>query len=133
MMTKTDQIRSYGVAIAILVLTGCSRPHESVPATQVQMDNVEFAMGIFQTDQDRFPTNLAELLPITNGWGGARATGYIKASALTDSWGTPIRYTATSNSWQLRSAGRDGQFDTKDDIVRTKTEMSTEQGGGRVR
>lgn len=120
MMTKMNQIRSYGVAVAILMLTGCSRPHEAVPATRVQMDNLDVAISTFQTDQDRFPTNLAELLPLTNGWGGARATGYIKASALTDCWGTPLRYIATSNSWQLRSAGRDGHFDTEDDIVRTK-------------
>jgi len=119
-MTKMNQILSYGVVIVILMLTGCSRPHESVPATQVQMDSLAAAISMFQTDQDRFPTNLAELLPITNGWGGARATGYIKASALTDPWGTAIQYTATSNSWQLRSAGRDTQFDTADDIIRTK-------------
>ena len=120
MMKKMNQIRSYGVAIAILMLTGCSRTHEGVTATQVQMDCLAFAISMFQTDQGRFPTNLLELLPITNGWGGARSTGYIKkAEALMDSWGTPIRYIATSNSWQLRLAGRDAKFNTQDDIVRT--------------
>jgi hypothetical protein len=120
MMTNTNHIRSYGAAIAILVLTGCSRPHESASSTQVQMANLEVAINLFLTDRDRFPTNLEELLPVTNtGWHGARETGYIMASELTDAWGTPVRYSATSNSWQLRSAGSDVKFDTQDDIVKT--------------
>jgi hypothetical protein len=103
-----------------MILVSCNRPHESVPATTVMMDNVELAISLFQTDRDRLPISLQELLPATNGVMGGAASGYIKPTAITDSWGTPLRYRTGTNWYELRSAGRDATFDTKDDIVLTK-------------
>lgn len=118
MITKLNEIRLLGVAIAISVIVGCSHSREKV--TQDRMDNLEVALTTFQTDQGRLPTTLAELLPLTNGGGGGQETGHIKASALTDGWGKPMRYTQEGiHSWQLCSAGRDGQFGTQDDMRKT--------------
>jgi hypothetical protein len=38
-------------------------------------------------------------------------------SGLEDAWGNPLRYDPGQESFTVRSAGRDGVFDTVDDIV----------------
>lgn len=52
----------------------------------------------------------ATLDPVLERWSGG--TGR-------DIWGRPIRYLPNGLRYELRSAGRDGAFDTGDDIVFT--------------
>lgn len=53
-------------------------------------------------------------LPATLGNVGGEPGG-----APVDSWGREFRYSVTENAFEIRSAGRDGAFDSTDDIVAT--------------
>ncbi len=59
-----------------------------------------------QFTKDGYPASLEKLVqgrPLRKLW-------------LTDAWGTPYRYSAGKDTFELVSAGTDRQFDTSDDI-----------------
>lgn len=83
-------------------------------------------LELFQTHCGRFPTSeegLQALITkpddetITDKWRGP----YLKAKEVKDAWQRPFEYTApgtyNQDSYDLSSAGRDGQFGTEDDIT----------------
>ena len=79
------------------------------------------ALDAFEEDTGRYPTTaegLGALVmpPDCEGWNGP----YLERM-LTDKWGTPYRYTclppAADWFFELRSAGHDQTFGTRDDII----------------
>lgn len=77
--------------------------------TTVNLEQISRAVQEWMAEHEgQVPGSLQELQ-------GDRSYGL----ALTDGWGRNIRYRKLSDSsYELRSAGGDGQFETEDDIVK---------------
>jgi hypothetical protein len=78
-----------------------------VQTTKVNMATLEKAISYFISSEDRTPADLKEL-----------SASRLLTGAPLDGWDRPIKYEKVSDSnFRLISAGRDGKFDTSDDIV----------------
>jgi hypothetical protein len=64
---------------------------------------------MFQQAYKRFPSNLTELTRFDSDI----------VSLTVDEWGTAVRYTSSTNSFRVQSAGADRTFDTEDDLMAT--------------
>jgi len=85
-------------------------------ATRATMGTLKAALTEYQLRQSAFPPN--------NGLGVLITEEYLtRESDINDAWGNPIEFLAPSQvegvdvPYTLRSAGKDGQFDTADDII----------------
>ena len=96
-------------------------PSARTNATIADMRNIAAALDAFNDDTGRYPTTAEGLdalvmPPDCEGWNGP----YLERM-LTDKWGTPYRYTClpAAADWffELRSAGHDQTFGTRDDII----------------
>ena len=105
-----------------LAAAACHRRTEAFPAMPGKLTAVAAAIALLALDRDRLPDSLRDLLLTTNGFGGAGSAGYIKPEGVVDSWGQQLRLTTRSNWFEIRSAGPDGVFDTRDDIVKTSSQ-----------
>jgi len=75
--------------------------------TQVNMSTLEKAINLFTSTEGQTPADLKTLF-------AAR----LFSGDPSDGWGRPIKYERVSDSnFRLISAGKDGEFDTDDDIV----------------
>ena len=87
--------------------------------TRAKLKDIEAALALYMTECNALPTaekGLSALHedPGVKGWDGP----YIKNRDLfVDSWNTPIRYRLGKAGFVLRSAGRDRQFNTHDDVT----------------
>ena len=101
---------------------GCMREREPTSGMQHRLDAVTYAIELFEIDHDRLPSQLEDLLPLTNqSWGSASTSGYLDRDAIIDSWGNDLQYLVLTNGFSIRSAGQDGKFETQDDLARTET------------
>lgn len=118
-----------GILAAIVVpkLTGRSEDAK-IGATQATMKNIRTALGMYETDNGKFPTQEQTLLALIEIPTAAPVPkkypkdGYLDTKELPkDGWGNEIKYTIpgtkNTNGYDLRSAGPDEQFDNDDDIV----------------
>jgi hypothetical protein len=64
---------------------------------------------MFHQAYKRFPSNLSELTRFDSD----------AVSLAVDVWGTPVRYTPSTSSFRVQSAGADRKFDTEDDLMAT--------------
>ncbi|MBD3272358.1 MAG: hypothetical protein GF384_07465 [Elusimicrobia bacterium] len=74
--------------------------------TLQEMQTVKAALSDFYKDQGYFPQSLSELAgrrPLRNLW-------------ASDGWGQSYRYRVHNGGYELVSAGKDGAFDTEDDL-----------------
>jgi general secretion pathway protein G len=103
---------------------GCSRsPQIRDRSTTFQLPAIRTALDVFELDCGRYPTaveGLASLItnPGLPGWRGPylnTGTNSV-AAALTDQWGTPLRYIAEGVRVAVVSAGPDRIFGTADDL-----------------
>lgn len=117
----------------VLAVTGCkSSDHpaqlqsniapNATGQTHSLLLNLEPALDAFEVDCGRFPTTdegLSALLknPGIQAWHGPYCDSSL---ALTDEWGTPLRYQQDNIGLTLRSAGPDKVFQTTDDLVAIK-------------
>lgn len=78
--------------------------------TSVNLEQLSRAIQEWMADHEgQVPESLKEVQ-------GSRSYGL----SLTDGWGRNIRYQKLSDSsYELRSAGADGKFDTDDDIIKS--------------
>ncbi len=84
-----------------------ARQKMSLDLTQANMQTLIRAIEFFSGMEGRVPEDLSEL---------SRAR--IVAPTATDGWGRPFRYEKLSaSSFRLTSAGQDGRFGSRDDIV----------------
>jgi hypothetical protein len=75
--------------------------------TKVNMGQLEKAIEYYVAAEGSAPADLKELF-----------TSRLVGGDASDAWGRPIRYEKLSDSdFRLTSAGPDGRFGTKDDIV----------------
>ncbi len=85
-------------------------------ATRASMGTIKAALTEYRLRHSAYPPN--------NGLGVLVTEEYLtRDSDLNDAWGNPIEFLAPSQvegvdvEYTLRSAGKDGQFDTADDII----------------
>lgn len=106
------------IAVFALIVAGvsaCSRQERISTGGRPAIQRVSTAIDIFEVEHGCLPTNLTQLLS------GARGGPFLhdtnSASAFLDEWQTALRYTRSRESYELRSAGPDRQFETGDDLV----------------
>lgn len=83
-----------------------------IAATSVALSAVEQAVMTYEIRTGNLPDSLDALLQSTGDYPDRR-----EMKVLSDSWGNPIRYTITNETFVLRSAGTDGVMDTADDLL----------------
>ena len=118
-----------GILAAIVVpkLTGRSEDAK-IGATQATMKNIRTALGMYETDNGKFPTleqGLSALIEIPSSAPIPKKypkDGYLDTKELPkDGWGNEIKYIIpgekNTNGYDLRSAGPDEQAGNDDDIV----------------
>ena len=111
------------VGIAALGFLSICITHRSSPsknaaryATVLTLERAQTAIGEYRMINGHYPASLDDLLATNSAIAGT--SGYIQASnRLLDAWGRGFRYLNLTNAYQLRSAGKDGLFDTRDDII----------------
>jgi hypothetical protein len=97
-----------------LLLCSCGGPNDPVWATRLQLRRIHAAVDRFARDRARLPSALPEICvsgvdPCQLLPGGRWAS---------DGWGNPIVIVPrTGTQYVLRSAGKDGTWDTSDDVV----------------
>lgn len=85
---------------------------DSVKTTQVMLYTLARQVGTYGGAGGELPPTLAPVLekyPEVGVWERYRNGA--------DVWGRPVRYSPHRRGFELRSAGPDGVFDTRDDIV----------------
>lgn len=82
---------------------------DSVRWAEFRLRGVETNILRFHDAYRRFPDSLAEAVPIPPGLPTKRSYQY-------DPWGTLVRYAHTDSTFELRSAGPDRVFETRDDL-----------------
>jgi general secretion pathway protein G len=101
-------------------LSGCSRKTAAMNEnrTEILMSAMKVSIELFKIRMSRLPESLEELRDGPNDEDGKeRWIAPIITEIPTDGWDNPIVYTRTGSSYQLRSAGADGELDSKDDIT----------------
>lgn len=114
--------------VVCTAVAGCQR-EEKVTEVYTGFQALAGAIDMFEVDTGRYPDDLKELYDpenIPSGWAGP----WIKPEWLIDAWGKQIRYTKLKKSFEIRSAGPDGKFNTKDDLT---NRPDTEHAGDRRR
>jgi hypothetical protein len=106
-----------GVSFAGLVLWVNFRPmsHGRPGPTRIALANMAAAIDVFEVDTGRYPESFAEVEKAwtTQGAGSPRPAW---TNVCTDEWGRAFRYQRKGRGFEIRSAGRDGIFNTADDI-----------------
>ena len=94
--------------------------------TKVFMSSIEGAIRARLEATGEMPLELSELLDVVDVQGNEYGPflsvrrGDLDAIAFKDGYGRKIRYQVKGNDFELRSAGDDLRFGTKDDIVVNK-------------
>ncbi len=103
-----------------LVNFGGAQDQASVNATTTQLNSVKQAIQMYRIHMNTLPDSLDELKDgPSDSAKKAKWTGSIMTTIPTDAWGNDIAYTKKGNTYELRSAGLDGQANTDDDIIVT--------------
>jgi hypothetical protein len=123
--THFEGFRMLGRAVALLVcvavlmiaiptavrmvtsLGGSARPLWSQRLDQVRLDRLRYAISVYYLVHQAYPEEISVLVKET----------YLPEEILTDSQGKELRYSADSQGFTLRAAGRDGRWQTKDDLL----------------
>jgi hypothetical protein len=91
------------------------RPHgPQIDKTTLAISQTRTAISQFEQEYGRLPDTYENLQ--SNG-NEKRRIFLSSMKSIKDSWGNVLRYTVLTNGFELRSAGKDGEFDTNDDIV----------------
>tara|TARA_R110002049_G_scaffold72490_2_gene187167 strand:+ start:193431 stop:193889 length:459 start_codon:yes stop_codon:yes gene_type:complete len=116
------------LVLAILVVIGGivgtnligASAEANAKATETQLNMLKNSIQMFQIRMNSLPQSIEEL---RDGPSDAAKQSKWVAPIITeipaDAWGNEIRYTVNGNSYELRSAGIDGQSNTDDDVVVT--------------
>lgn len=98
--------------VVVVSAYDCSPGPESPErGTWYVLEEIANAVESYRSAEQRLPYRLADLCPDS-------ACPFLPPGrGFTDGWGRDLRYKLTTDSYELRSAGPDGRFDTRDDIV----------------
>jgi general secretion pathway protein G len=112
------------ILLSILILGDVLMPHSShhrapIKETITQMGAFSEALEMFKSDAGHYPNGLNDL--VVQPTGAATNWHQYLDKIWPDPWGHPYRYEypgkQRTNSYDLSSAGPDGKFGTKDDIM----------------
>ncbi len=113
-----------GTIAGLVAVTVMDRLQEAnVRTATIQMSNIKQALDLFKLDNGFYPDSDQGLQALvapptvgrqTRNW---RPAGYLKDGQVpVDPWGTPYGYVSNGVTFQIFSAGQDGQFNTGDEI-----------------
>jgi general secretion pathway protein G len=113
------------VLAILVVIGGIALPNflgagqeAKVNATKVQLDALKQSINLYQVRMNKLPATLEEL---RDGPGDAAAKSKwispIITEIPTDAWENPLDFSVNGNTYEIRSAGMDGQRNTDDDIT----------------
>ncbi|MBR3086314.1 MAG: type II secretion system protein GspG [Kiritimatiellae bacterium] len=107
-----------GILATIVVPNIAGKPEEAkITATRSSIGGIITAVQAYELSAGKMPEKLDDLTVETE----TRAA-LIGKSKLIDAWGTPYQYTKkTKFTFEVRSAGPDGQMNTEDDIFDTNS------------
>ena len=104
------------IAISLLPTAGCSDQRKETATAQTQLSSLATAIEAYESDNGIYPPNLKSL-----GGNPPSVASYVKAQEwLLDPWNTLYSYSASSNGYDLRSAGPDRKIGSPDDITLKK-------------
>lgn len=104
----------------VLVNFGGAQDEANVKTTMTQLNSLKQAVQFYQIRMNTLPKSLDELKDgPSDSAKKSKWTGPILTEIPTDAWGNTINFTLKGNSYELRSAGLDGQLNTDDDITLT--------------
>lgn len=87
-------------------------------ATKVQLNSLKQSIDLFQVRMNKLPETLEELRDgPSDAAGKAKWVAPIISEIPTDAWENALTYTKNGNTYELRSAGIDGQVNTDDDVI----------------
>ena len=105
-----------GILAAIVVVNVSGRREEAmIQATRASISGVCAALSLYEVDTGKYPSSLQALVQKTDepNWHGP----YVNGGVPVDTWGTPLGYTKTENSYKVTSAGPDRSLGTSDDLT----------------
>ncbi len=97
-----------------------ARDNANIGLAKVNLKAISTLLDTYRLNIGSYPNSLDDLvampsdLPDPSKW-----YKIAKEPISPDPWGRPIEYKGAGNSFELRSAGPDGQMNTADDIVVT--------------
>jgi hypothetical protein len=111
-------------AVAIPMVTHCG-PSVETARTRAHLAQVSMALQLYYLEYSDFPegTDNANIIHALTKDNPRKISFYTlpddmsKKGALADGWGRPVIFRKTPSDLLLCSAGKDGVFDTKDDIT----------------
>lgn len=105
-----------GILAGIVVPNIAGKPEEAkIAAARSSIGGIITAVNAYEVAAAKFPDSLDDLTVETD----TRAA-LLKKDKLIDAWGTPYQYSKKSRfTFEVRSAGPDGQMNTEDDIFDT--------------
>jgi general secretion pathway protein G len=101
--------------VAVVGLKGRTQK-ANIAACRTSIQAVQTAVDVYETDNGAYPGSLQALLTRTseNNWNGP----YIRDARMPkDPWGNEFQYSARGETYEIRSAGPDGQMGSGDDIT----------------
>ena len=102
-----------GVLAAVVVVQfGNLGDKGRINATRASIQAIETAIKTFTIMTGKAPKSIDEL---TSSVGDDEPL--LKAGTLNDGWGVPFQFKFSGNKVEIRSAGKDGQIGTDDDIT----------------
>ena len=113
------------VLAILVVIGGIALPNflgagqeAKVNATKVQLDALKQSINLYQVRMNKLPESLEALRDgPSDAAGKAKWVAPIITEIPTDAWENPLTYSVNGNTYELRSAGMDGQVNTEDDIL----------------
>ena len=102
-----------GVLATVVVVNFSGMGKDSrIKTTRLSIANIGTAIQTFEMNTGNYPKSLDELTaPLGDN------EPLLTAGQLNDSWGTPFQVKFTGKKYEIRSAGKDGQIGTDDDIT----------------
>ncbi|WP_164103086.1 type II secretion system protein GspG [Candidatus Laterigemmans baculatus] len=102
----------------VIVNIGGAQDDAYQRTTQVTLDNLKTSIRMYRVKVNQMPESLDELV---NGPSDPDKKALFGSPVIEevpkDGWGNELTYTLSGNEFEIRSAGKDGQVNTDDDIV----------------
>ncbi len=113
------------VLAILVVIGGIALPNfvgagqeAKVNATKVQLDALKQSINLYQVRMNKLPETLEALRDgPSDAAGKSKWVAPIITEIPTDAWENTLQYSVNGNTYEIRSAGMDGQVNTDDDIT----------------
>jgi len=94
----------------LFINTGIAEPESPTASTRTSIGSICNAVRVFDMHVGRLPDSIDDLTNPIND-----RTPLLKKEGLVDAWGHAFLYTRQGQTFEVRSAGPDGQMGTEDD------------------